>query len=135
MSADLVQRLIKDAARLDEMSVDETTSESIRAHLKAKAEGVRLALSKAVEDLGDAGLSPDEHAAMKMTADLTNLMVGKVIGQDKTRSSDVGEFVQHIHVIQHMIMSQAAGRVYPSQYRLLGQIIPEPEPEKPITEG
>lgn len=69
-------------------------------------------------------LTPAEHEAMDLTAQLCRLM-GKIIGNEEPRHQDVGEFVTHIHVIQRMILAQAAARAYPTEYRLLGCDIPE----------
>lgn len=67
-------------------------------------------------------LTADEHAAIRLTAELVNLVCGKIIGRGPTRDADVREFVSHIHVIQAMILSQAAGRAYPELYRTLGEV-------------
>lgn len=68
----------------------------------------------------DEMLTVDELAAMALTVDLVNLVCQKVISNGRSREGDVNEFVHHIHIIQQMIMSQAAGRAYPERFRLLG---------------
>lgn len=68
-------------------------------------------------------LTDHEHRALDLTAELTNLVTGRIIGGTSVtqpRIGDVGEFVGHIHAIQHMILAQAAARAYPERYRLLG---------------
>jgi hypothetical protein len=67
-------------------------------------------------------LTPLEHAALGVTVELVNLL-GEIIGEEKTREGDLGEVVHHVHAIQHMIMAQAAARAYPSELRLLGELI------------
>lgn len=64
-----------------------------------------------------------EHKAMKMTADLFDHTAQNVIGgNESARSGDLQELALYIHNIQRMIMSQAAGRAFPDQYRLLGEM-------------
>lgn len=73
-------------------------------------------------------LTGPEHDAMKLTAELTNLVMRDVIGDEASRAGDVAEFVGMIHAIQHFIMAQAAARAYPSLYRLLGSKIEDRDP-------
>lgn len=73
----------------------------------------------AVSDL----LTEDEHAAMRLAADLRNA-VARVVGHASTRASDLREITDHIHAIQAMVLSQAAARAYPHLYRLLGEELP-----------
>jgi len=65
-------------------------------------------------------LTPAEHHALALTADLANL-TKEIIANGSTRNDDDAEITAHIHVIQHTIMAQAAARAYPEQYRLLGE--------------
>ena len=65
-------------------------------------------------------LTPDEHEALRLTKELCNIMVLRIIKPGAEYKADHGLFVQHIHAIQHMIMAQAAARAYPDQYRPLG---------------
>jgi hypothetical protein len=68
-------------------------------------------------------LTPNELAAMQMTAELANLVMGLVIADGPTRQQDCAEFAQRVHAIQHTIMAQAAARAYPSEFRLLGGVV------------
>lgn len=71
--------------------------------------------------MGDA-LTDAEHAAMDLTAQLARAM-GAIIGDGGApAASDFREVVIHIHALQHMIMAQAAARLYPDKYRLLGDL-------------
>lgn len=63
-------------------------------------------------------LTPDEHEALELTADLGRVM-RRVIGNDN--GPDVAEAVAALHVIQNMVRGQAAARAYPDRYRLLGK--------------
>lgn len=79
-------------------------------------------MSQPEEDGSDiiGALSEDEHTAIKMTADLWNHLVQKVVGGEATREQDLSELCIHIHAIQHAIMGQAAARAHPELYRFLG---------------
>ena len=48
----------------------------------------------------------------------------RIVADGPTRMDDLTESCHHIHVLQRMIMSQAAARAYPDQFRLLGSLIP-----------
>jgi hypothetical protein len=67
-------------------------------------------------------LSEIELRAMACTAELANLL-GKVVGNDRTRAHDLAELVHHVHAIQHAVMAQAAARVYPAMFRRLGEVL------------
>ena len=69
-------------------------------------------------------LTPDEHHAIDLTAQLVNTLA-RVVGRGPTRDHDLAELFGKIHDIQHAIMSQAAARAYPDDFRLLGQSINE----------
>lgn len=75
-------------------------------------------------------LTPAEHHAIDLAGQLANTLAGSVIGDGPTRHADLVELVNHVHAIQHAVMAQAAARVYPDRYRLLGGVVP-PEPPPP----
>lgn len=78
----------------------------------------------------DAGLlTPDEHKAIDQAAEL-NTLIQKIIGSGPNSKSDKQEMELYIHLIQNMIMSQAAARAYPKMYRLLGKSITKTEDKK-----
>lgn len=64
-------------------------------------------------------LTPEEHQALQLTADLWNLL-NRIVGNDRSRAGDLAEVASHIHNIQHAVLAQAAARAYPDRYRLLG---------------
>ena len=68
----------------------------------------------------DAKLSEQEFEAMQKSADLAVVM-RKIIGDGPNAYYDWVEATVHIHAIQNMILSQAAARSYPTQFRLLGE--------------
>ena len=71
------------------------------------------------------GLTDAELRAMDITVELVNVVCGEVIGRGVTRDHDVAEFVDKVHQIQALILSQAAGRAHPDRFRLLGEVIRE----------
>lgn len=79
-----------------------------------------------VEHPGVGYLTPDEHEAVSLLADVTNTMA-RVIGKGRTpreavvANNDITEAVHHIHALQNMVLAQAAARAYPKTYRLMGQ--------------
>lgn len=66
-------------------------------------------------------LTGDEHHALRLTAELVNLVSQKVIGRGPSRDGDINEFASAMHVVQNMILSQAASRAFPDKYRLMGE--------------
>lgn len=69
-------------------------------------------------------LSEREQEALELTKQLANLMWAIIKAPRMIVQSDEGEdwryATDHIHALQHMIMSQAAARAYPGKYRPLG---------------
>lgn len=73
-----------------------------------------------LDALGDGLLlTPAEHRAMDVTADLYNALAA-ITGQGPTRDADLSEIAHEIHHIQDRILAQAAARAFPDRYRLLG---------------
>lgn len=68
-------------------------------------------------------LTDDEKRALELTGELANLF-SRIIGSEPSGVGDTNEMVGHIHVLQRMLMSQAAARAYPEEYRLLGGSVP-----------
>ena len=63
-----------------------------------------------------------EREVIRDTGALWNKLC-HVVGNGPTRAADLNELVIHIHAIQQAVMSQAAGRTYPREFRLLGEVI------------
>lgn len=80
--------------------------------------------------MADELLTDAEHRVMDLTVQLVNLLAGEVIADGPGRVGDVNEVVHAIHIIQRMVMGQAAARAYPDRYRLLGG----PPPSGPACE-
>ena len=71
-------------------------------------------------------LTEREQAAVQKAGDLWGDLCA-IVGDGPTRDHDLAELVVHIHAIQQAIMSQAAGRAYPGQFRLLGETLRQAE--------
>lgn len=46
-----------------------------------------------------------------------------IVGHGPTRDADLNEIVAHIHALQRTVLGQAAARMYPDQFRLLGEVL------------
>lgn len=82
-----------------------------------------------------AALTPAELALMNLFNAVMHGF-GGIVGDGPTRDDDLNEVVVHVHALQAMVLSQAACRAYPGQFRLLGEtlsIVVE-EPDCPIFE-
>lgn len=64
-------------------------------------------------------LTDHERATIQKLGDLWGDICG-IVGDGGTRDHDLAEAIVHLHALQQFIMSQAAGRAYPDQFRLLG---------------
>lgn len=69
-----------------------------------------------------AELTVAEIEAMDLLTTFWRKMEHEVIGHEDTRHQDMSELVIHIHALQQAIMSQVASRIYPMQYRALGEV-------------
>lgn len=65
-------------------------------------------------------LTDAEHAALKLTGELWDLLCKQVVGDGAAGDQDRQEIAWHLHAVQRAILAQAAGRAYPDLYRLLG---------------
>jgi hypothetical protein len=74
-----------------------------------------------------------EHHAMDLTAELWNLLAGEVILNGPGGHGDREELAAAIHVIQRMVLGQAAARAYPDRYRLLGGWPPDAPGQRDLT--
>lgn len=70
--------------------------------------------------MSDELLTPLEQ---KVIEDLGNIWndLCDIVGTELTRDSDLMEAIAHVHALQRTVMAQAAGRAYPSRFRLLGE--------------
>lgn len=84
-----------------------------RPHLRDVAR-----LQKQIDDL----LTPYEHETLALTGELVGRLHA-IIGDGPTGDADRYEMVQAVHVVQKMILGQAAARAYPDLYRLLGGVV------------
>ena len=68
-------------------------------------------------------LTGDEREAVRLAGHLYAHIRDKVCGDGPTRDDDLTEVRTAIHHVQHLVMSQAAARLYPGEFRLMGEII------------
>ena len=61
-------------------------------------------------------LTDREHQTVEKLGEVAVLLRDIMGGAD----DDVAEWVDKIHQLQHMVLSQAAARAYPDRYRLFG---------------
>lgn len=67
-------------------------------------------------------LTRDEKAVISSAGTLWG-DICRIIPSGPTRDADLKELIIHIHAIQRAVMSNAAGRAYPSEFRALGDVI------------
>jgi len=68
----------------------------------------------------DGFLAEAEQDLIALAGRLYTRIAAEVISDGPSRPGDLAELAAAVHVIQHMVMSQAAARRYPQQFRLLG---------------
>jgi hypothetical protein len=71
---------------------------------------------------GDDCFTAAELAALDLAARLAEKL-SQVVGDGPTRAHDLNELLVHVHAIQHALMAQAAARLYPERFRLLGGVV------------
>jgi hypothetical protein len=73
-----------------------------------------------------AGLGPDELAVCELLGECARRYrrmltdsgeVGPYDGLTATQKQDLGEFVAHVHDLQHAVMARAATRAHPEVFR------------------
>jgi hypothetical protein len=65
-------------------------------------------------------LTDAEHALLGMLASAMEVYARDVVVGGRTYERDVAEFAVALHVLQNMVLAQAAARAYPRRYRLAG---------------
>lgn len=73
-------------------------------------------------DTPEVALTDDEHLLVNKLGECFTLFT-TIVRDDKTRHPDLAEICHHIHILQHTVMAQAAARIFPSRYRLLGELV------------
>lgn len=69
-------------------------------------------------------LTGSEKFAVSLLGQVAEIFTMKIVGKGPTKDQDVKEFFAFIHGAQQMILSQAAARGYPDQFRKLGESLP-----------
>lgn len=65
-------------------------------------------------------LTDAERATLEAVGKIAGAM-RTVIGDGPNAENDMHEAIRSIHALQAMVMSQAAARAYPDEFRLLGK--------------
>jgi hypothetical protein len=68
-------------------------------------------------------LTDAEREAVRMAGELYTHVQDKVCGNGPTRDDDLAELRASIHHVQHLVMAQAAARLYPGELRLMGEVV------------
>jgi hypothetical protein len=71
-------------------------------------------------------LTGDEREAVRLAGQLYTHIADKVCGHGPTRDDDLAEVRAAIHVVQRLVMAQAAARSHPGELRLMGEVIGQP---------
>lgn len=72
---------------------------------------------------GTPALTDAERDAVRMAGELYCLIRDKVCGHGPSREADLAELTADVHRIQRLVMAQAAARLYPGEFRLMGEVI------------
>ena len=78
-------------------------------------------------------LTGSEHEAVRQAGLLYSLIAKHVVADGPTRDEDLAELRTAIHVIQRMVLAQAAARACPQEFRLLGWVVATDRPQRPQT--
>ena len=65
-------------------------------------------------------LTDDERKAVRMAGELYSFIECHVCGNGSTRDDDLAELRASIHHVQRLVMAQAAARLHPGEFRLMG---------------
>jgi hypothetical protein len=75
---------------------------------------------------GEPALTSVERQVIRDAGRLYTRITSEVIGDGPTRDADAAELASAIHTIQRMVLAQAAARLFPDEFRLLGEAIKSP---------
>jgi hypothetical protein len=70
-----------------------------------------------------AALTGDERKAVQDAGALYTLIAERVVAHGPTREDDLAELRALVHGIQRAVLSNAAARLYPGEFRVLGGIV------------
>jgi DNA-binding CsgD family transcriptional regulator len=69
-------------------------------------------------------LTGAERRAVRLAGELYTLIASEIAGDGATREDDLAELRYHVHAIQNAVKAQAAARLYPLEFRMLGSELP-----------
>ena len=67
-------------------------------------------------------LTDAERKAVRLAGELFTLIRDEVCGNGPTRDADLAELTADVHRIQRLVMAQAAARLHPGEFRLMGDV-------------
>jgi hypothetical protein len=70
-------------------------------------------------------LTDAERKAVRLAGELYTFIRDEVCGDGPAREPDLAELAADVHRIQHLVMAQAAARLYPGEFRLMGEVVGE----------
>jgi hypothetical protein len=68
-------------------------------------------------------LTDAERQAVRMAGELYTFIARYVCGSGPTRDADLAEIAASVHDVQYRVTGQAAARLYPREFRLMGEVI------------
>ncbi len=69
-------------------------------------------------------LTVAEREAVKLAGELYTLIAREIVPDGPARAADLAEVAAHVHAVQNAVKAQAAARLYPAEFRLLGEALP-----------
>ena len=66
-------------------------------------------------------LTHNEEQLLNLISECYNIFCMVVGTDEEVRSADLQEVAAHIHALQDKVLAQAAARLYPEKYRLMGR--------------
>jgi len=73
-------------------------------------------------------LTDDEREAVRLAGELYTLIAERVVAHGPTREDDLAEICGLVHAIQGRVLANAAARLYPAEFRVLGGTVGEHHP-------
>lgn len=65
-------------------------------------------------------LTDAERKVIQMAGEIMTIFAKEIIGPGKSREQYIKEIAKDVHAIQNAALAQAAGRLYPDEFRVMG---------------
>lgn len=82
---------------------------------------IRAIVGIVLEEVQRHALTEREHEAIRRLGDAASAFIPGIPMLHPVGEHDRNEFALRIHSAQHQVMAQAAGRIYPTLYRVAGR--------------